>query len=332
MYISCPSCSTSFNVSGVKIGTGGRIVRCFNCSHTWQQYPLVHQPQAHFVPVQYLPPGQFSMPPQMASPIAPETQYTPPSRPEPIAERKLNLESEPARQNILEPELTSEDLPSGEELPSDEELDAILGSLDNDEENSSFDKSVVEEVEKIGIDELENFDSPDPVGGALYDPDDEDDEEETKASVVMTLVKVLVILIILGGVGAGAVFMRIKVVDLIPASNIAFDLIGLRVAIPGEGLKLQSGSPTREDRDGKEVIVIKGSITNISDVEQQVPEILIRAIDAKEQVVQTQTLRLNNLKLAPDKSEKFTSVFKNLGPAVKRLDVTYGSFIEKVKP
>ena len=44
MYITCPSCSTSYDVDGTKIGREGRDVRCFNCGHTWHQYPVSAQP------------------------------------------------------------------------------------------------------------------------------------------------------------------------------------------------------------------------------------------------------------------------------------------------
>src|SRR3990172_3138279 len=44
MYITCPSCSTSYEVDGTQIGPQGRAVRCFNCRHTWQQYPVAAAP------------------------------------------------------------------------------------------------------------------------------------------------------------------------------------------------------------------------------------------------------------------------------------------------
>ena len=75
MYISCPSCSTSFSVSGSDIGTSGQAVRCFNCGHTWHQYPIPPQAQAHYVPVQYVSPGQFQAPPQASNNAALPPQY-----------------------------------------------------------------------------------------------------------------------------------------------------------------------------------------------------------------------------------------------------------------
>ncbi len=195
MYISCPSFSTSFSVDGAMIGTGGRAVRCYNCSHTWHQYPEVHQPQAHYVPVQYVSLSQFAMPPQVAAP-APVAALAPEPAPLP--------EPEPA------PEPKPEPIPE-EDLPSDEDLDAMLGDTDSVEDAGSFTAEVPEDVTEIDV-------------------------EEPQGSLIKTLIKVVVILVVVVGLGVGAVFKRGIVVDLIPATNVVFELIGLRVAIPDEGL------------------------------------------------------------------------------------------------
>ena len=177
------------------IGTGGRAVRCYNCSHTWHQYPEVHQPQAHYVPVQYVSLSQFAMPPQVTAP-APVAALAPEPAPLP--------EPEPA------PEPKPEPIPE-EDLPSDEDLDAMLGDTDSVEDAGSFAAEVPEDVTEI-------------------------DEEEPQGSLIKTLIKVVVILVVVVGLGVGAVFKRGIVVDLIPATNVVFELIGLRVAIPDEGL------------------------------------------------------------------------------------------------
>ena len=199
MYISCPSCSTSFSVDGAMIGTGGRAVRCYNCSHTWHQYPVVHQPQAHYVPVQYVSPSQIAMPPQVAAP-APVAALA--AEPTPLPEPEPAPEPEP----LLEPEPIPE-----EDLSSDEDLDAMLGDTDSVEDAGSFAAEAPEDVTEI-------------------------DEEEPQGRLIKTLIKVVVILVVVVGLGVVAVFMRGIVVDLIPATNVVFELIGLRVAIPDEGL------------------------------------------------------------------------------------------------
>jgi predicted Zn finger-like uncharacterized protein len=346
MYIACPSCSTSFNVDGANIGTDGRAVRCFNCNHAWHQYPVVHQPQPQYVPVQYIPPGQFAVPPQMAQPpAAPEP--APVAAPDPIAEPEP--EPEPIPEPVPEPEPEPEPIPE-EDLPSEEELDAMLGSTEEVEDISS--EPEVDEAEEISLEDLEELEDPDPVETFTpddaddlededLDPDDipdpdpiadpfddeEDDEEEPKGGLVKTLIKVLIVLVIFGGLGTGAVFMRSIVVDLIPSTNIVFELIGLRVAIPGEGLRVDAGDPKIETIDGKEFVVIKGLVTNMSDVSQPIPKMFVRILDGNLVIVGVKTVIPEKKSLQPAEKIRFGArILYSTIPTGRTADVVWGPF------
>ncbi len=351
MYISCPSCSTSFSVDGAMIGAGGRAVRCYNCSHTWHQYPVVPQPQAHFVPVQYVSPSQFAMPPQVAAPApvaAPIPEPAPAPLPEPEFEPEPLPEPEPEPAPLPEPEPIPE-----EELPSDDELNEMLGDTDDVDDAGSFAAEVPEDVTEIdeeALEELEDpeplesysepvpeddFDEdldpedipdPDPLPEAMYDPD-EDDDEEPEGSLVMTLVKVAAVLVVVIGLGAGMVVMRGIVVDIIPATNVVFELIGLRVAIPGEGLEVNAGNPKRESIDGKDYIVLRGLLRNVSDVEQPVPQLFVRILDGNKAMIAVKTVIPNKKMLKPNENVKFTTRFIESTIATGRdVDVVYGPF------
>ncbi|MBT3917290.1 MAG: hypothetical protein HN731_20920 [Rhodospirillaceae bacterium] len=351
MYISCPSCSTSFSVDGAMIGTGGRAVRCYNCSHSWHQYPVVHQPAAHFVPVQYVSPSQFTMPPQVAAP-APVAAPVPEPVPAPLPE----LEPEPMPEPIPEPEPAPppepEPIPE-EDLPSDEELDAMLGDTDDIDDAGSFAAEMPDdttEIDEEALEELEDpeplesfhapepdddfeedlepedIPDPDPLPDGMYDPDDED-EEEPQGSLIQTLIKVVVILVVVIGLGAGLVFTRGIVVDLIPATNVAFELIGLRVAIPGEGLDVNAGNPKRETIDGKEYIVLRGLLRNVSDIEQPVPQLFVRILDGNKAMIAVKTVIPGKKMLKPNESVKFSTRFIESTIATGRdVDVVYGPF------
>ncbi len=39
MIISCPECSSRFNVADNALGTAGRVVRCAKCGYKWHQMP-----------------------------------------------------------------------------------------------------------------------------------------------------------------------------------------------------------------------------------------------------------------------------------------------------
>ena len=390
MYISCPSCSTSFSVSGSDIGTSGQAVRCFNCGHTWHQYPIPPQAQAQYVPVQYVSPGQFQAPPQAISNAAlppqyiqsqeitevkpPPSEVKPPPREAPIpelaseslveADPDLAPEADQVSEPTESPEVTpndgkdsknvqSESETVEEDLPSDEELDAMLGPVDEEAVASILEENTNDETDDISVGELENLEDPEPIADiASEDSDDEnieniepedipdpepivtssfdsepDEDEKKGGGLVKIIIWLLVILMIIGGAVAGAVYKRKMVVDLFPASNLVFEMIGLRVLIPGQGLRIKSDDPVREERDGKKMTIIKGVITNISNSVQQVPEILLQAVDNKGRIVLTKKVIPDKLTLAPGKFVKFTGEFNKIPKAAKRLDITYGAFV-----
>ena len=362
MYISCPSCSTSFNVSGSDIGATGQMVRCFNCGHSWHQYPSPPQVQAQYVPVQYVSPGQFTAAPREPNAVAPPSQYSASSQssvsnpsteqvsiPEPVTDPIPEPVPDPTPEPVPDP--TPE--PVEENLPSDQELDEMLGPEDTEAVDSILENTEPEEVESIGVDELEDLEDPEPIADIAsedandeeveeIDPEDipdpepfqaasfdaEPDAEEKKGSgIVKIIVWVLIVLLIIAGAGAGAIYKRDMVVNLLPPANIVFELLGLRVPIPGDGLRMKSDSPISEERDGKKVTVIKGVITNVSNSSQRVPEILLQAIDGKGVVVQTQRVKPEKLTLTPGNFVKFVGIFKKLPKTAKRLDIAYGPFL-----
>jgi hypothetical protein len=275
------------------------------------------------------------------------------STPEPVPEPTPEPVPEPTPEPVPEPVPEPSSEPGGENLPSDEELDEMLGPEDTDAVDSILENTELEEAENISVDDLENLEDPEPIAVIAsddandeeveeIDPEDipdpepfqaasfdaEPDTEEKKGSgIVKIIVWVFIFLLIVAGAGAGAVYKRDMVVNFLPAANIVFELLGLKVPIPGDGLRMKSDSPIREDRDGKKITVIKGVITNISNSTQRVPEILLQAIDGKGVVVQTQKVRPERLTLTPGKFVKFVGIFKKLPKTAKRLDIAYGSFL-----
>jgi predicted Zn finger-like uncharacterized protein len=76
MIISCPNCSTSYQVDPRALGPNGRTVRCAHCSHTWRQAPAA----AELVSVGESPPAT---PPPPVEPI----------REEPLGDAAAEVES-----------------------------------------------------------------------------------------------------------------------------------------------------------------------------------------------------------------------------------------------
>ena len=45
MILTCPECSTSYNVDAAKLPTDGRTVKCASCEHRWTAYPVAVAPE-----------------------------------------------------------------------------------------------------------------------------------------------------------------------------------------------------------------------------------------------------------------------------------------------
>ena len=332
MYITCPNCKTPFNVDGVMIDAVGRPVRCFNCQKIWHQYPVAAQP----------PPPQYAAPPPPTPPPPPEPEPVPAPPPE----------REPAPAPEPEPEPAPE-----EEHPSDGELDQMLGP---EEEIESVDVLATsdDDITDIDAEALESIPDPEPLGDIHstedddeeydddFDPDDIPDPDpipnllsETlveggapKKSLIKRLIMPLIIFIVIAAIGAGLVVMRETVVRQLPIANDFFyDLIGLHVDIPGVGLKFNTSDPSRETRDGKDSIVVRGTITNISDSDKPVPVILINAFDGNGQLVQSEKMSPAKSLLKPGEKFNYSAVIHDIVPTARRVDVTFGE-LESAAP
>ncbi|MFL2781765.1 MAG: MJ0042-type zinc finger domain-containing protein [Rhodospirillales bacterium] len=367
MYLFCPSCSTSFSIDGISIGMEGRSVRCFNCGHTWRQFPAVskksesqsilgdNQVQSY---TQLLPgtqPQQMALyprRPQQMAPIQQPQQMAPIQQPQQMASIPQPQQMAPIQQpqqmaSIPQPQqMAPEDNLITQELPSDKEIKEMLGDDEppvvgnlleevEQHETNLEDLEALEEPEPLKVlfdeapnDEEQNIDpetipDPEPTDRVVY----EDDVEKPKSSLLKKIIIISIVLFVLIGLFVGAILARHTLVHLIPSFNSVFSLVGFRVDIPGDGLKIVSKKPSREKRDGKDVTIINGRIVNVSGSERKVPEIVIRAIDGNGKIVKTQIVKPSKLILGTGKAVNFKALIVAMPKSAKRLDITYGSFI-----
>ena len=321
MYLFCPSCSTSFSIDGISIGMQGRSVRCFKCGHTWRQFPSV--------------PKELEIKPVLLqNPVQPYAQLLSETQPQQMAP-------------VPQPQqMAPEDKQIEQELPSDQEIEEMVGG-DEPEIIGSLSKEV--ENHETSLEELEAFDEPEPLKVLFdeapsddeqnIDPEDipdpeptnriiyEDTEEKPKSSLLKKITIISLVLFLLIGVFVSAILMRHTLVNITPSFNAVFSMVGFRVDIPGDGLKIVSKKPSREKRDGKDVTIINGRIVNVSSGERKVPEIVISAIDGSGKTVKTQIVKPSKLILRPGKAVNFKASIVSMPKSAKRLDITYGSFI-----
>ena len=411
MYITCPSCSTSYEVDGTQIGPQGRTVRCFNCHHSWQQYPVAAQvpfvaprpapvmqspryvpqsqqpyaqqqyaqpsyPEPAYMPERaYAPPQAYAMPPaspraapQARQPQLPDYEPEPDFEPEPPPSSRPAPRPEPVK---AAPAPKPAPPPVVEDLPSDDELDSMLGPKQSERDDAASrmfgsgpvrDDTTDIDEEKIAKlpdpeplrqvyggraddeddedldDDIEPDEIPDPdpipavYGGADDDDLDEDDFEE-KGSGLKMLIAPAVTIVALGAIFAGLVLAREPVVKFWPPANDYFyDLLGLHVMLPGEGLKRELTRTAMETVAEVDHVIATGLITNVSDKEQPLPQVIVQLIDANEKVLNSKTMTLEKATLAPGEVLQFKAVFDGAPATARKVRTEWGGFATQDAP
>lgn len=86
----------------------------------------------------------------------------------------------------------------------------------------------------------------------------------------------IVLAVVVVGLAAGAWFGREQIVAQFPQFETAYAALGIPVVPPGPTLELSLAEPKATVRDGDRVVLLRGSVTNISDRKQPVPKLRAR--------------------------------------------------------
>lgn len=380
MYITCPSCSTSYEVDGTNIGHQGRAVRCFNCHHTWHQYPVAAPPpmrpvqpapqiSARYVPqsAQGYQPSAYAEPAYAAAPAyaaqpayamkSAPAAYAPPPMPEPKpvpmpAPVRAAPPPPPPLPTVAAPKPAPKPMPV-EPLPSDKELDAMLGPIKEDAAARAFGGPSRDDTTALDEDAIAKLPDPEPMRQFTTDkkdddfdddiePDDipdpdpipgvfaaDDDDIEEKGSGLKKLIAPAITIIAIGAVVAGLIVGRVYVVALWPAANdYVYDLLGLHVAVPGDGLERKITRTAVETIANVDHVIATGFVTNTSDKEQPLPLVLVQLLDAKVQVLDTKIVKLEKTSLQPGETLQFKAVFEGAPATARTVRVEWGKFAE----
>ena len=121
--------------------------------------------------------------------------------------------------------------------------------------------------------------------------------------------------------------MRHTVVSVWPGANgVLFDLIGLRVPQPGDGLELSLRSPQRKTEGGKDVIIFEVIIQNTTDQTQRLPTVFSSLTDVEGNIVQEIKTEPSKPTLEAGKILKFTATFPNAPAAAKESIAKWGDY------
>jgi len=328
-----------------------------------QQAPMAPYPQPHpQAAYPYPPPGYPPYPPPPGYPPYPQA----PGAPAPTAEQQpvaVAPEPEPEPELASDPEpdpmaALMDDAPdpardedpmaafdTGDDGDDDEALsqDDLEALFDEDEDDTAPFESIIEDGDEdddgTAFDDLED---PDPIPEVFtagetgddedteYDDDydEDDDEDESSGSMLKIIIAVVVLVLILGSIGA-AVFLRNTIIDTFPSAEGFYSMVGLEDDSLGGGLSINDVKSTRESIGGKDVLVVRGDVVNVSERPRPVPMLELRLSDTDGKVVQSaKSAPLKNELIAGDKIA-FEIQLENPSALARRLEVT---FIEREAP
>lgn len=234
---------------------------------------------------------------------------------------------------------TGDDDDEDDELSQDD-IEALFN--DDDEDNAPIESMIEDGDEEDDGTAFDDLEEPDPIPEVFtadetgddedteYDDDyeDDDDEDESSGSVLKIIIAVVVLVLLLGSVGA-VIFLRDTIIQTFPSAEGLYSMVGLEDDSLGGGLSINDVKSTRESIGGKDVLVVRGDVVNVSERSRPVPMLELRLSDTEGQVVQSaKSAPLKNELIAGDKIS-FEIQLENPSALARRLEVT---FIEREAP
>jgi len=359
MIISCPVCAQQYNIDPATLGAEGKLVRCSNCGNKWRAtesmaYPPPPPPVASHSESVASPRYQPSAfhPPQPPEPLQAFYQApTPPGYPPLQPQQPAAMEPAPAPEPVPEPE------PEPFEEEEDDFVDDVASSIDSmfdeDDDDDDIDDFVDDDDDDdIGEDlptpeELDAMfageEDPDVMeslndhqdGDAMdyMDPDDIPDEDVPDVfSTPLTkkkesgggLVKFLIIsILIIGGIGAGLYYGKETIVGFVPQAEEFYAMVGMEDKTVGAGLEFKDIRSERDGAEGKDVLVVWGSIVNITDKMRAIPKIRVSLYDARNEEVQFIEVKPMKPKLEASGTIGFKAQLVDPVPTARRMEVTF---------
>jgi hypothetical protein len=283
--------------------------------------PPGYPPYPPYPPPGYQAPPGYPPPPgpeQAASVAAPEPAPAPEPEPEPTPEPVIKDEIEfPEMDDAIDEDPMADlDVSNDEDddLSSDD-IDAMFGDEAEPEPLSSMVAGTAEDDDDDNDDgnndnaDFDDLDEPEPIPQVFTADDDDDefddddeDEDEDKGRGPLIKIIIAVILVFLIGMAGAIVFLRDVITDIVPAAEGIYSVIGLEDDSLGAGLSIKNVKSARESIGGKDVLVVRGEIANVSDRERSIPLLELRLLDLEATLVQSaQATPLKQSLVAGDK-------------------------------
>ena len=232
-------------------------------------------------------------------------------------------------QSIITPDLEDGDDQSinPDDLPDPEPIPGVFTEDDDElepkpsKDSTPFESIISPDLED-GDDQSFNPDDlpdPEPIPGVFTEDDDELEPKPRKIGQIIGIsCAALIVILLISGF-----FLKTQITHMIPAATGIYDMIGIGGEEFGAGLKIQNVKSSRETEKGQEVLFIRGSVKNISDVVRTVPMIQVDLFDGDAHSIQSSHAAPVRNKLDPGKTVSFKARLVEPSPLARKLEVTF---------
>jgi predicted Zn finger-like uncharacterized protein len=301
MKIVCPSCQTSYEVSAASLGAEGRQVRCVRCKEVW-----------------FATASEDPAPAAEAAGLSAAAAYR----------RGAGAAADPGG--------AADDwgLGAADQGGDDASVDPNLAARAADRQNVRFEDALVDAGAGAVPDPLAAHDAPPLAPGAdapqaSGEPSDDIEtfaarrarRERTRNQPRSGRPSVTTVLVLLVAINAALIGWRTDVVRVMPQTASVFAAIGLPVNL--RGLVFSDVTTVTEAHDGVTMLVVHGTITNITKQPRDVPRIRLAMKNGAGAEVYSWTSLPERAVLAPGDSEPFRTRLASPPPEGNAVEVRF---------
>ena len=238
MLIVCPTCTTTYQLAPAAIGASGRSVRCANCKNTWFAEPETTRLETRAL---------------VAEPVRPPAPVAPP----PPAEDDFDMNIGGfSVDGVLPADDAAADADSGAFTVSDAPPLVPQDPAETDTATASrFDPGLPDNIETLAARRARHSST----------------ERKAPRSTLQRLLSLPMLIVVLLAVLLGALNWRVSVVRQFPQTASLFASLGLPVNL--RGLFFQDVKTSNEFQDGVMVLVVEGTIVNLTRNTLEVPRL-----------------------------------------------------------
>ena len=243
MLIVCPTCATTYKIQLAALGEAGRPVRCTKCKNTWTATPESAIEEAELIPAAAV--NRAPAPPQPPKPPAP--------RPQTDEEMAAAWENEAAGGEVMPPEAPAD---GAETAPVIADSPPLVPQDPAEDAAEKFDPGAPED----------DIETPAARRARLAALD-----RKKRRSMLKSIVSAPAIIVAMLVILAIVLQARVALVRTFPQTASLFSMIGLPVNL--RGLIFEKVKSTGEFHDGVMVLVVEGTIVNLTGRTLEVPRL-----------------------------------------------------------